>query len=163
MAYSWTYSTPSDLQNFLGVNGVEAFGSHDDRGWEANATECCEQATDEINLYVYRRYADAALQSSRMLQRWAVVLSACFFCERRGNPIPESILADFNRIMEMLKGVHAGTILLPGVALRSPSVPAMSNMKIDRRYIRRQQRVAENSTQVPISRPRDTEPYHYGY
>lgn len=158
MAQNWVYCLPEDIENFLGSSGASAFGAHDLRGWETNATECIEQATDEINLHVHRRYSDEGLQASRMLKRWCVVLASCYFCERRGNPIPDSILADAQRIMELLKGVQTGSILLPGVPYRSPSIPAHSNIVIDRRYPRSQQRVVtQNSPNVPISRPRKVE------
>jgi phage gp36-like protein len=146
----------------LGASGVAAFTDHDDRGSDANAQECIDQATDEILLYVYRRYGDAAIQGSRMLKRWCVVLACVYLCERRGNPVPESLLAEAQRIMETLEKIRIGKLLLPGVPVRSPSVPAMSNLHVDRRYPRSQVRVTiHNSSVVPLSKPRDYEGQWY--
>ncbi len=150
---TWTYCTSDDIANFLSASGLEAFGGHDDRGAEENAGECCEQATDEINLYVLHRYTPEAVRYHRMLIRWAVVMATAYLCERRGNPIPESIVAEYQRIQDKLEKIRDNKLRLEGVPQRVASFPAFGNLRIDQRYARAQIRVVQStSTQLPDAR-----------
>jgi hypothetical protein len=64
------------------------------------------------------------------------------------------MLAEFQRIMDLLAAVAAGTFRIPNLALRGDLRPSMSNVEVDRRYrhstIRRTQ---ENSTDGGSSLP----------
>lgn len=163
MAITWTYATPEDVTNFFGDTGVAAFAAHDLRGSDATLEDCIAQATDEINLYVLRRYEEDGVKTNRMLRQWCVVMSAVYLCERRGNPVPESLVAEYQRITEKLPLIMRDEMRIPGVRLKGINVPMFSNMHIDRRYARRQQRVAINSTNMPKERPQDTEITRVGY
>jgi phage gp36-like protein len=163
VAITWTYCTAEDVENFFGATGVAAFASHDLRGSEATVDDCIAQATDEINLYVLRRYDEAGVKTSRMLRQWCVVMATVYLCERRGNPVPESLVAEYQRIAEKLPLIMRDEMRIPGVPLKGLNVPMFSNMHIDRRYVRRQQRVAINSTNMPKQRPQDSELTQFDY
>lgn len=158
MSTTWTYCEPIDVENYLGTAAVTAFTSHDFRGSSENVQECIDQATDEINLLLLRRYSETALKTVRMLKRWCVVVASCYVCERRGNPVPERLVAEYQRIFESLTQISAGKQFIPGIPYSAPSVPSLSNMVIDRRYPRSQPRVVtQNSSNWPLSRNRKVE------
>lgn len=163
MAIDWTYALPEDVSNFFGSIGVDAFASHDLRGSDATVDECLIEATDEINLYVLTRYEKEAVRTNRLLKRWCVVLATVYLCERRGNPIPESLLGAYQRIKDALPLLQSDKLRLPDTPLKGMNVPTFSNMKIDRRFPRRQQRVAINSSNLPLERPRDSELTWFDY
>ncbi len=158
MTIQWTYCEPEDVEAYLGSAAVAAFTQHDLRGSAAGIKECIEQATDEINLLLLRRYSETGLRAVRMLKRWCVVMASCYVCERRGNPVPERLVAEWTRIDKSLRDLADGKVFLPGIPLAAPSVPSLSNMVIDRRYPRSQPRVVtQNSSNWPMSRGRKVE------
>lgn len=164
MALDWTYCETQDVIDFIGVDGVEAFAEHDDRGSEATLVDCVEQGTDEINLCVLTRYPVEGVKTHRLLKRWNVVLAAFFLSERRGNPVPSSTAAECERIMARLEDIRVGKLKLPLVPHVGPNVPAVSNLLIDRRYPRSQVRVVtQNSSNYSTRLGRKTEGAWYDW
>jgi hypothetical protein len=158
MAITWTYCEPDDVKAYIGSIAADAFTAHDARGTNTAILDCIQQATDEMNLFLLRRYSETALRSVRMLKRWCVVWSACFVFERRGNPVPDRMVAEFQRIEKALNEIATGKLFMPGIPQASPTVPSLSNMVIDRRYPRSQPRVVtQNSSNWPLSRNRKVE------
>lgn len=159
-----TYCTDEDIDRLLSSYGVASFADHDEDGSEDTGVvlDCREQASEEINLYTRQWYLVAGLSSSALITRWCTVMSAYFLSYRRGNPPPESLQIEFNRIVDdqdsLLQRVHDGNMRLPGVALDYDARPSVSNVTIDRRFARSKIRVDERtSSDSPTTLSRDAE------
>ncbi len=158
-----TYCTLAELDRYLSANAVIDFADHDgDAAADTDVVEdCVNQATEEIDLYLRQRYTPAALATSTLVNRWCVVLSARFLCHRRGNPVPDSIERDYERIADpgegLLVQVSEGRRQLPGIALREDLRPTWSNLQVDRRYRHSKIRVTKaNSSDAPTKLTQDT-------
>lgn len=147
------YTTLALMQRMFSPDGVLAFSDHDESGISDTdvVEDCIDQASAEVDLYCRGRYSESGLAGARIIQRWATVLAVAFLCERRGNPVPESIAKEAERILEKLQQIQEGKLDLPGVAFGNDLRPAFSNLAIDRRYRYSRVRVTtENSSnQVP--------------
>jgi phage gp36-like protein len=144
------YCTQADIEKLFSQRGLEDYSDHEETAG-AVATDCIEHASGEIELYTRGRYSEAGLSSSTLIKHWTTVLATVFLCERRGNPVPESLAKEAERIYGLLQNILDGTMNLPGVAFGNDLRPAFSNLTIDRRYRRAQQRVVTetSSNQTP--------------
>lgn len=153
------YCSQAEVERFFSAQGVTAFSDHDgDGNNDAEVVnDCINQATEELNLYCQQWYTPAVLDTSTLINRWCVVLATKFLCERRGNPVPDSVQQEFERIAAKLEQILAGTLKIPGLAMRDDMRPSMSNLTVDRRYNRSQIRVTpQNSTDSPTRLTQDT-------
>jgi phage gp36-like protein len=147
------YCNQADIERKLSVSGVVAFGDDDEDGVIETGVvdDCIEQADGEIDLYARGRYSEAGLASSDLVNRWSTILATCYLCERRGNPVPDSLAKEATRILEtLLPKVQDGTLTLPGVAFGNDNRPSFSNLTIDRRYVRGKQRVIQTTSSSQI-------------
>lgn len=150
------FCSSSDIDRKLSAAGVAAFADNDGNG-SADAgvvQDCIDQATGEISDLASQWYTVAALASNTTVNRWATIMACVFLCETRGNDVPESLLAEFQRITAYPTGLlwllSLGKYKLSGVPLRADMRPAMSNVQIDRRYTHSKTRVTRyNSTDSP--------------
>jgi phage gp36-like protein len=152
------YCDLDDMQRLFSSYGVTAFADHDGDGQDDSevTNDCINQATEEINLYCQQWYEPDDLATSTLVNRWCTVLATFFLCERRGNPVPDSLANEFNRIAAKLEQILAGTLKLPGLAMRDDMRPSMSNLTVDRRYRQSRIRVTEqNSTDAPTRLTQD--------
>lgn len=157
-----TYCTQAELERLLSANGVLDYADHDDDGSaEAGVVDdTINQATVEIDLYAGQRYSAAALAGSTLVSRWCTIMAAYFLSYRRGNPPPDSIADEFERIANpetgLLAKVAAGKLQLSGVPLRADLRPTMSNVTVDRRHLRSTIRVtAQNSSDADTAKTQD--------
>lgn len=156
----------ADMIRLFSQYGVTAFSDHDADGVddEGVADDCINQATEEIRGYAWMWYSDTQLATSTLVNRWATTLAVFFLCQRRGNPVPDSLQAEALRIFELLQKVAEGNYRIPGLALRGDLRPSMSNVTIDRRYPVSTVRVTRpNSTDAPTTLTQDEshQPYPY--
>jgi len=120
---STTYCTVSEVQRFLSTVGAVAYADHDDDGVADTDVieDCINQATEEIDGYAGQRHTQVALTGSSLVTRWCVIIASYFLAIRRGNPPPESLALEFNRILDpdsgMLARVAAGKYQLPRVRI----------------------------------------------
>lgn len=145
------YCVQADMERLFSVYGLTAFSDHEETGVidEDVIDDCINHATEEINRFAMVRYSAAGLATSSLINGWCTMLAVVFLCHHRGNPVPESLQREFERIMEALVAVATGGVggYLPGVALRADMRPSMSNLQIDRRYRHSTARVVKvNST-----------------
>ena len=114
--------------------GIDAFGDHDGDGVadDGVTTDCIDQATEMLNLYC-QQYSVTGLAASKLVNRWCTVLAVFYLCERRGNQPPDSLQAEYERIIATLEAIHQGRIRLR-VAMNVNTSPSFSNMTIDRRW-----------------------------
>lgn len=157
-----TYCTQADMERRFSAAGVTAFADHDADGLEDDGVidDCINQATDEINLYLRGKYAEAGLAGSTLVNRWAATLACYHLCECRGNPPPESLQRAFDWLMTpetgMLALIAACKINLPGVALNGDRRPTWSNLHVDRRWPHSKVRVTRsNSSDAPTALSQD--------
>lgn len=154
MAVATLYCVQADIERLFSIYGVTAFSDHDEEGQTDTdvVDDCIDQATEEINRFAMQRYSAEGLATSTLINRWCTVLATVFLCQRRGNPVPESLQDEFARIMEALVAVATGAVggILPGVPLRGNLRPGMSNLQVDRRYRHSTvRRIHVNSTDTP--------------
>ncbi|MGH9932600.1 MAG: phage protein Gp36 family protein [Pyrinomonadaceae bacterium] len=152
------YCDLSDVERLFSSYGVTAYSDHDGDGQADSevVNDCINQATEEINLYCQQWYEPADLDNSTLINRWCTVMATTFLCERRGNPVPESLQAEFARIAEKLERILAGTLKIPGLAMRDDMRPSYSNLTVDRRYQRSRIRVTrQNSSDAPTRLTQD--------
>jgi Mu-like prophage protein gp36 len=142
------YCTEADMQRLFSAAGVQSFGDHEQTGAPVDdvTDDCIDQATEEINLFCRQYYLAADLANSTLINRWCTVLSVYFLCQRRGNPVPESIQAEFERIMLYLERVRTGEMKLPDVPYAANLSPSFSNMTVDRRFPASRVRVEQRSS-----------------
>lgn len=153
------YCTEADAQRLFSAAGVTSFADHDANGTSDSGVvdDCINQATEEISYYC-QRYTPASLATSTLINRWATVLTVYFLCQRRGNDVPTSIVSEVERIMTRLEAIDAGH-QIPGLALRADLSPGFSNLRIDRRYPFRKQRVEPNSSEAASELRQDKVPF----
>lgn len=165
------YCTITDVESYLSPCGVESFADHDNDGVAdvGVVEECIIEAGAEIDLYAQQRYAAESLATSTLIKSWCIRLASYFLCLRRGNPPPESLQREFERLTNprdgLLVQLGKGLLQLPGVSLRNDLRPSMSNVRIDRRYRDSTVRVTpNNSTDAPTTLTQDqqiTPPHVY--
>lgn len=137
-----TFTTEAAVQRLLSSQAVTDFADHDEDGAADTGvvTDCIEQASEELSMYAGRFYADANLATSSLVTRWATTIAAFFLCQRRGNPVPDSLAAEFARLTEepdgLLLRIANGKLQLPGVAMRDGVTPQFSNLEVDQRHAR---------------------------
>ena len=147
----------AELTRFMSAGYVTAAADND--GDDVADTDVVEDAinwaTHEIRNYA-AQYADSALPSNGLANRWGVLLAACFLVENRGNGIPNSWSAERDRVWVMLERLLSGDLTLKGVALSQDFRPSMSNLAINRLYRRSKVRVTTaNSSDSPTKLSQD--------
>ena len=142
--------------------GVLSFSDHNDDGsGDAGVVDdCINGATAEVFFATNAFYNPADLVGHPLVKRWAIVLAVFYLCELRGNPPPESLVKEYERVMEKLALVTEGRPI-PDVAFKANLSPSASNITIDRRYGQRTVRVTENSTGGPTSTHQDKDTNFY--
>jgi len=139
----------TDLVKLMSLSGVIAFSDHEQTGEENDDVidDCREQATDEIIGWLLKLYEPTELAKSRLVTRWATVLACYYLCRTRGNPVPDSIHEAYDKLTAdggTISKVLDGQFYIPDIARRGVSVPAFSNMTVDRRYRREKVRVIKS-------------------
>ena len=144
------YCVQADIERLLSTQGVKDMADHDEDGFNDTGVvqDAIDEATGMIDLFCRGRYSSVGLATSLVIANWATTIAASALCELRGNTIPDSLTRKVTWIVEtMLPQVQAGHLNLPGLAFGNDLRPAMSNMTIDRRYVRSIARVTRvNST-----------------
>jgi phage gp36-like protein len=156
------YCSINEVERIISAAGVVSFADHDQSGTSDSdvVEDCINQACDELDRYLLQRYTQAGLLTSSLVNRWAAKVAVYFLCQLRGNPVPESIQAEFDRILKEPDGAAIlaakGNPPLPGVPLAAFMAPTFANMRVDRAYgtksIRRQ---PESSGTDTTTLPRD--------
>jgi phage gp36-like protein len=159
---STVYCSIAEVQRYLSTQGATNFADHDDDGTADTDVieDCINQATEEIDMYLLPQYTQANLDASTLVNRWCVTMATKFLGDRRGNPPPASVVAEFDRIADPFTGLLAQIAdrkrTLPGVSKRAELVPTMSNLKIDRRHrISTVRKTQQNSSSAPSTQTED--------
>lgn len=118
----------------------------------AIVNDAIEKAVTDVNLYLFQTYTPAVIAQSTWVKWATAVLAAVALARRRGNPVPASLAADFDRYLENLKAIQTGVLALPGddglSAPRFDNTPCVSNLRVDSRFRASVRRVTETSSQT---------------
>jgi len=162
---SIVYCTQADMERYLSILGVADFSDNDQDGLVdvPVVEDVINQATEEIDLRAGQRYTQAQLQTSTLITRWCTVMACTFLAQRRGNPVPDSLMVEYERITDTGTGllflVSKGKEQLPRIPLRADMRPIWSNQTIDRRFYPDGQRVIpEISSDSPTVLDQDIAP-----
>lgn len=151
------YCTVGDVSRMLSSAGATAFSDNDQDGLPDNDVieGAIAQAAEEIDFSLHERYTSDLLATSDIVVRWATVLSCYFLCMTRGNPVPESLQKEANRILfdenSNLSEIRRGNRYLPNLTPNKGQAPSFANMTIDRRF-RHPQKVNGDSEQFNTAR-----------
>jgi len=128
-AVSVTFCDDSDVQKILSQTGA-ALRIDDDAG---AAQWAREEATMELLEYLGFRYTTTAMQKSAWVTRKAAWISAKFYCERRGNPVPGSLADELYRqesgLYARLEQMRTGLRSIPDTMTRKADIPVLSNQR----------------------------------
>ena len=152
------------MVRYMSLSGVIAFSDHADIGEEDDDVidDCREQATDELIGYLLQLYEPVQLGQSRLVTRWATIMSCFYLCRTRGNPVPDSLHEAYDKLLMdggLLAKVLDKKFYIPDIPRRGVSVPAFSNLTVDRRYRREKVRVIRSiSSNIPSKIEQDFAP-----
>lgn len=121
------YCTIADVQNRLSADGVTY---RTDDTPPTTYGDVLDEASREIDFYLFSRYDADLLASSNWVKHQCAVIAAFLLCERRGNPVPRGIAGKYERTIERLEKVQLGVFAVPGIVERRTAVPTMSNVRI---------------------------------
>jgi hypothetical protein len=148
--------TEADLATVLSYAGLDYRGDHDRDGL-ADAvvvSNSIGRASDELQGELTGRYDLTTASSNRLVKAWCAVIAAFYVCQVRGNPVPEILQADFERITGRPDGLVArarsGLFVIPGLPQTSNRAPTWHNLRIDRRYRQEKIRVLRNNS-TPVN------------
>jgi hypothetical protein len=119
-------------------------------------TEVTSEASDVVNQYAEMYYAPIDLNTSSWVQRRTTWIAAYLISQRRGNP---AIFGDrYDEIIEELKAVYRGELLIPRMPTREDMTPAMSNLIVDDRFRVHKLRVHPTISTGGVSSRQDMSP-----
>ena len=137
--HATVYCSIADVQRFLSSQAVSDFADHDGDGIADDdvVEDCINEATDEINGSCLQQYTKTVLEGQAQVNAWCKKMAARFLCERRGNPVPDSLEREFERIAGpggFLDRVSRNRYQIADAPKRRELVPTVSNLKVDRRF-----------------------------
>lgn len=141
--------TIADLTRAFSTYGIN---SHADNDNDADATKMLAVQNDsiiygsgDVAMYLCSRYLIADLAANVLVNRWAATASLFHLCQVRGNPVSGSLADEYERLFDFDKGILKkmmnGDLPVPGLAQNGDYRPAVSNVRIDRRFRVNQERV----------------------
>lgn len=132
-----TYCNRADLESKLSAYGVQGMLDDDadgqeDTDSEAGQNQAIYHGANRVNFYLLGKYAASELALSPIACEFAILLSCCWLCKRRGNPCP--MQAECDHAEALMKEIRDGEALLPDAAPRATGLPSHLNTRIDRNY-----------------------------
>jgi len=142
----FVYCTKDDVEALLSAIGVDQALDDNNRGtlageWEEFMNKGLQWSSARVDFYLNGQYQRRYLADSWLVNDWATTLCACWLRARRGNPVPGSLLDMCKGVIEDLKLVQSGQVVLSDVPLRAAAWPAWSNVRVDHTYELRKVRV----------------------
>lgn len=130
------YCTQTDLELRASVLGLQLRGDYLRIGVAdpAVVAQAIEAGDSEINLYCGWLYSETALGNCTWVNHASIALSLWFFCGNEMEVIPQSVQANYDRVVKQLEKVQEGKLKLPGVARRNKHTPSLTNQRVDLGY-----------------------------
>lgn len=168
------YCSASDVESILSSEGVNLHV--DDRwpiysddpgapispaaGQTTEALQHMEYAIDRasarVEIAIGSRFDISTASTNRWVKWCTAYLAACEVCRRRGNSIPDSLLAQCEEYSSLLVMIGKGEIgYIPGLEPRVEPIPSMSNLRVDNRFFDARVRVQEV---ISAGRPTSSKP-----
>lgn len=124
--------TQDDVVALLSVEGVigradDDADAHLTASETAYATRAIQWATARVTTYC-SAYKQSSLQNSWMANWHCTVIAAYLLCCRRGNPVPGSIADSYEEVMEELKLIRKGDLVLADAPMRDNAMPGWINV-----------------------------------
>jgi hypothetical protein len=147
----YVYCSQGDVEAILSIEGVES-RLDDDQSGTVSPTESgylnatiIPWATSWVNIYLMGRYDAAMLATSYVANDCTATRAARRLCQRRGNPVPESLAELFKEVQQLLADIKANKLSLEDVPERTSGSISWRNVHHSRHLLRR------NRVQQPIS------------
>lgn len=118
------YTTLTDIQNRLSAAGVAA--RVDDTPPDTLG-DVLTEASREVDEHCQPRYG-SNLPFSEIVHQWATTIAATMLCERRGNPVPNSLARRYQKVMDAMEAVRDHGRVIHDIAERKAGVPTMTNV-----------------------------------
>lgn len=139
------------------ITASDVGGTHDDL---VNAIyEAIAQASDDISLYLEPWYEPADMLRSRYIRTRCTVMACHHLCTRKGNPSP--FLDEYTACIATLERINKGEFQVPGLPTRADFTPALSNYRVDDRYIVNKVRVEPTLSTGGIGARQDVDYFPY--
>lgn len=159
---STPFATDVLLTRYMSQYGITSFSDHDQDGTaDASVLDDCKTYGHGFLLgKLIQRYSVTALGNALIIPEIECVIVLRELCLRRGNPVPASLEARYQEIVEKdgtLDQINSGKLALvdangnkiPGI---NGNLPSVSNMQIDRRFPHSVARIVrQTSFPVPVS------------
>jgi phage gp36-like protein len=113
-----------DIQNRLSAAGVAA---RVDDTPPTTLGDVIDEASRKVDEHCQTRYG-TNLSKSNIVKHWTATIAATLLCERRGNPVPNSLARRYQETMDAMEHVLLHGRLIPDIAERKAGVPVMSNV-----------------------------------
>lgn len=97
--------------------------------------------TATVVRFTQARYDTADLVASWTVWDWATLIAAVWLTRRCGNPVPKSLRTQYDEVLEDLREVQRGQMLIEDVAQRTTDGPGFSSVIVDPAYRGRKIRV----------------------
>jgi phage gp36-like protein len=121
------YCTSDDLEDRLSEAGVTL---RTDDSPPTSYGNAILRASSKINQFLLRQYTEANLAASDIVTDYASTIATYYLCTRRGNPAPDSVIAEYREAIEELKLIHAGGMDVSDIGRRKSSAPVMDNNRV---------------------------------
>lgn len=145
---NYTYTTQVEIQRLMTSAGYTEYTTDDQVPADVLA-DAINQATDEVNTYLHRWYAESDLADNRRVRTLATYLAAYHLTQRRGE---EARYAnEVEEARKYLQEVHDGLKQLPRCPQRADLAPCHSNYVIDDRFAKQKVRVQSETSTGPAT------------
>lgn len=135
------YCVQADVEHVLTTEGVVWTSADQELDAETVIVNDIARAGTVIDQYLSDRYSAAVLEANQWVRWAAATIAARYLSTRGGNPVPNGIQVEYDRVIEFMTRIQAGVASLAGAAeLRIPGV-AMSNVQVDSRFSQQKIRV----------------------
>lgn len=156
------YTSEDEIKKLFSQRGLDLHLDDDESLDDPDADELesldwvIDDATDEVNLYVWTLYAPADLANNRKVRSWATWIACYFLSQRKGDPA--LWVERYDKIIEQLTAVRDGNLKIPRVPVRTLTRPELGNQVVDQRF-----NTATIRTQQSISVGQPTTRQFYDY
>lgn len=143
---SYTYTSEAEIKRLMTSAGYTEYVTDDQTAADVLA-DVINQATDEINVYCCRWYAEVDLANNSYVRRLATYIAAYHLTNRRGEE--PRYTTEYQDGRTFLEKVMSGLLQLPRCPQRADLTPCHSNYVIDDRFQQQKVRVQDSTSSGP--------------
>lgn len=154
------YCTANDIYNRLSQDGVTY---RTDDIPPTTLGDVIGDASAIIDEHCYFLYDPVNLQGVDWVRHRTADIATFLLCERRGNPVPQSIARKYEYAMDRLQKIQLGIRQIPGVPVRKSAAPVMSNVRVRLDPFPRVVVERSNSTGTPENYSQNTDRLDFNF